>query len=343
MKRLFIVFTCIMLIASCKKDSSTHVPIAERGLLMVNEGNFNWGNAGLSLFDPDKNILNKDVFKEANGFSLGDVAQSATLIDSLLYVVVNNSAKVVVVSASTFKQQSVISITGSSPRYLLSVNDSIAYVTELYANKIWIVNTKAGTTLGSISVAGETNQMEKVNDQVFVAERTKFNGASVAQIRVVNALSHQTTKVIPLPTQPNSICKDMSDNIWVMTDTGGGKPASLIAIDNSTLSVTKQYDFPTGKTPSRLRYNTANHTLCFLSWNGVYSTGSNTSTLPTSPLFSISAAIPYAFDIDAKGKYYVADAIDYTQSSKCFVYNADGSQSHSFNAGINTNQFVFLP
>ena len=343
MKRLFVVLTCIVLIASCKKDSSTHVPIAEHGVLTVNEGNFNWGNAGLSFFDSDKNTLSKDVFKEANGFSLGDVAQSATLIDSLLYVVVNNSAKVVVVSASTFKQQSVISITGSSPRNLLSVNDSIAYVTELYANKIWIVNTKAGTTLGSITVAGETNQMEKVNDQVFVAERTKFNGASVAQIRVVNTLSHQTTKVIPLPTQPNSICKDVAGNIWAMTDTGGGKPASLIAIDNGTLSVTKQFDFPTGKTPSRLRYNTANHTLCFLSGNGVYSTGSNTSALPTSPLFNMSAAIPYAFDIDAKGKYYVSDAINYAQSSKCFIYNADGSQSHSFNAGINTNQFVFLP
>jgi hypothetical protein len=343
MKRLFIVLTCIMLIASCKKDSSTNVPIAERGVLTVNEGNFNWGNAGLSLFDPDKNTVNKDVFKEANGFSLGDVAQSATLIDSLLYVVVNNSAKVIVLSASTFKQQSVISITGSSPRYLLAVNDSIVYVTELYANKIWIVNTKSGTVLSNIAVDGETNQMEKVSDQVFVAERTKFNGAKVAQIRVINALSHQTAKVISLPTQPNSICKDMAGNIWVLTDTGGGKPAGLIAIDNSNLSVSKQFDFPTGKTPNRLHYNTATHSLCYLLGTDVYSTATTLTALPTTSLFTTTASIPYAFDIDEKGKYYLADAIDYTQSSKCFIYNADGSQSHSFNAGINTNQFVFLP
>ncbi len=343
MKRLFIVLTSITLVASCKKETATNVPVAERGVLTVNEGNFNWGNAGLSLFDTDKSTVNKDVFKEANGSSLGDVAQSATLIDSLLYVVVNNSAKVVVVSSSTFKQQSMISITGSSPRYLLSVNDSIAYVTELYANKIWIVNTKAGTTIGNIPVDGETNQMEKVNDQVFVAERTKFNGALVAQIRVINALSHQTTKIIPLPTQPNSICKDVAGNIWAMTDTGGGKPASLIAIDNSTLSVSKQFDFPTSKIPNRLRYNTATHSLCYLLGAGIYSTATTLSALPTTPLFTATASIPYAFDIDAKGKYYVADAIDYTQSSKCFIYNADGTQSASFNAGINTNQFVFLP
>jgi hypothetical protein len=343
MKRLFIVLASMMLIASCKKDVSINVPIAERGVLTVNEGNFNWGNAGLSLFDSDKNTLSKDVFKEANGFSLGDVAQSATLIDSLLFVVVNNSARVVVVSASTFKQQSVIAIAGSSPRFFLSVNDSIAYVTELYANKIWIVNIKTGATIGHIQVDGETNQIEKVNNQVFVAERTKFNGATVAQIRVINALSHQTTKIIPLPTQPNSICKDMAGNIWALTDTGGGKPASLIAIDNSTLMVTKQFDFPTGKTPNRLRYNASTHSLCYLSGADVYSAVTTLTVLPTSSLFTTTASIPYAFDIDTKGKYYLADAIDYTQSSKCFIYNADGKQSASFNAGINTNQFVFLP
>lgn len=343
MNRLFIIFTIIILISSCKKDASTSIPKAERGVLTVNEGNFNWGNAGLSLFNTENSTVSKDVFKEVNGFSLGDVAQSATLIDSLLYVVVNNSAKVVVVSALTFKQQSVISIAGSSPRYLLHVNDSIAYVTELYANKIWIVNAKTGSTIGNIPVAGETNQMEHVNDQVFVAERSKFNGATVAQIRVINALSHQTAKVISLPTQPNSICKDIAGNIWVLTDTGGGKPASLISIDKSTLATTKQFDFPSGKTPNRLRYNTATHSLCYLLGSGVYSSATTLTALPSTPLFTASTSIPYAFDIDASGKYYVADAIDYTQSSKCFVYNADGSQHASFNAGINTNQFVFLP
>lgn len=343
MKRLLMILICIFLVASCKKDSSTSVPIAERGVLTVNEGNFNWGNAGLSLFNAENSTVSKDVFKDVNGFSLGDVAQSATLFDSLLYVVVNNSAKVVVVSASTFKQQSVISIAGSSPRYLLNVNDSIAYVTELYANKIWIVNAKTGSTIGNIPVAGETNQMEHVNDQVFVAERTKFNGASVAQIRVINALSHQTAKVISLPTPPNSICKDIAGNIWVLTDTGGGKPASLISIDKSTLAITKQFDFPSGKTPNRLRYNTATHSLCYLLGSGVYSSATTLTALPSIPLFTASTSIPYAFDIDASGKYYVADAIDYTQSSKCFVYNADGSQHASFKAGINTNQFVFLP
>lgn len=343
MRKCLVILVCMVLLYSCKKDESQTIPIAESGVLTVNEGNFNWGNAGLSLFDLDKSTVKKDVFKEVNGFSLGDVAQSATLIDSLLYVVVNNSAKVVVVSSSTFKQKSVISITGSSPRFLLSVNDSIAYVTELYANKIWIVNTKAGTTIGNIPVAGETNQMEKVNDQVFVAERTKFNGASVAQIRVVNTISHQTTKVIPLPTQPNSIGKDVAGNIWALTDTGGGKPASLIAIDNSTLLVSKQFDFPAGKIPNRLRYNTATHSLCYLLGTDVYSTPTTLTALPTTPLFTTTASIPYAFDIDVKGMYYLADAIDYTQSSKCFIYNPDGSQSHSFNAGINTNQFVFIP
>jgi hypothetical protein len=120
----------------------------------------------------------------------------------------------------------------------------------------------------------------------------------------------------------------MAGNIWAMTDTGGGKPASLIAIDKSTLSVTKQFDFPTGKTPNRLRYNTATHSLCYLLGSDVYSSATTLTALPTTSLFTTHLHLFHTHLILMKsGKYYVADAIDYTQSSKCFIYNADGSQS----------------
>jgi hypothetical protein len=343
MKKLATFFAISVILFSCKKETLKINPVVDKGILMINEGNFNWGNSGLSLYDPTSGALTKDIFKDANGFAMGDVAQSATVIDSSVYVVLNNSAKVVVLSASTFKQKAMLSIPGSSPRFLLPINDSIVYVTELYANKIWVMNRLTGQHIGAIPVDGETNQMEKIGNQVFVAERTKFNGTPVAQIRVVNSGTHQTSKIIPLPTQPNSICKDMAGTIWVLTDTGGGKPASLMAIDNTTLTVTKQFDFVSGKIPNRLRYNSSTHSLCYLLNNGVYTCSTTLSALPSSPILAVSASVLYAFDIDANGKYYLADAIDYTQSSKCFIYNADGSLNTSFTSGINTNQFVFLP
>ena len=74
------------------------------GLFITNEGNFQYGNATLSYYDPSTDEVQNEVFFRANGYKLGDVAQSMTIYDNKGWVVVNNSHVIFAIDLETFKE-----------------------------------------------------------------------------------------------------------------------------------------------------------------------------------------------------------------------------------------------
>ena len=92
------IFLITIIIASCTKDNPRPlIPVSEKyddGIFVTCEGNFNSANGSLS-FISDDGVVENNIFNNVNGFPLGDVVQSITIIDTTAYIVVNNSGKVV--------------------------------------------------------------------------------------------------------------------------------------------------------------------------------------------------------------------------------------------------------
>ncbi|MFT6747540.1 MAG: hypothetical protein ACJAZ2_001893, partial [Glaciecola sp.] len=144
MNRLLVVAVLLFVVCSCKKDRpEENVFVSEisgeQGVYIGSEGNFQFGNASLSYYDINSNEISPKVYENANGSKVGDVLQSIHQKGNTLYLVVNNSGKVELIDQFTFKNKGTIS-GFSSPRYFLTVSNSKAYVTDLYASAIAVVD-----------------------------------------------------------------------------------------------------------------------------------------------------------------------------------------------------------
>ena len=129
-----------MLLSGCMewdygKDEDFY--ITDKGLFITNEGNFQYGNATLSFYNPGTHQVENEIFYRANAMKLGDVAQSMIIRDGIGWVVVNNSHVVFAIDIHTFKEVGRITNL-TSPRYIHFISDEKAYITQIWDNRIFI-------------------------------------------------------------------------------------------------------------------------------------------------------------------------------------------------------------
>ena len=328
------------LLMACRKDKpetplERPVTVGEGGVYITNEGNFGWGNASVSYYDIGTGTLVEDLYEPANGVALGDVCQSMRLFNGKGYLVVNNSNKVVVVDPNTFTTTAVIS-GFNSPRHLLPVSNAKAYVTDLFANAITVVDLNNHTITGSIACPGWTEELALAYGKAFVTNQTRDH------VYVIETSTDQLVDSIAVSRGGNSIVEDANGKLWVACSGGGGTPAALYRIDPAGLSVEATFPFPnTSGGPWRLVTDGTNNTLYFLN-RGVFRMAISGEALPDEPLIPAYGRNFYALGVDpVSGVVYVSDAIDYTQRGMVFRYGTDGSPIDEFRAGRIPGGFVF--
>jgi len=307
------------------------------GVFIINEGNFQWGNASISFYNPATNTVENNIFQNVNNRPLGDVAQSMTIYNGRGYIVVDNSEKIEVVDANTFKYLGVIENL-VAPRYLLVVNPYKAYITDLYADYISVVDIKTFKETKQIPITGWSEQMVLVNEKVFVTN------IDSSKVYVINANTDSVITSIPVAKGPNSIQLDINNDIWVLCSGGYNvENPALIKIDPSTYTIKQTLTFPDiSDSPGKLNINGNLDTLYYLN-NHVYRMSIDDAGIPSIEFVSGTDRLFYGLGVDSKsGTVYAADAIDYVQQGIVYSYNAkDGAVIDSFKVGIIPGEFGF--
>lgn len=335
-----------LLLTGCMKDDqwieqqrNNSSTLPDKGLFVINEGNFMYGNASLSFYDPEKKQVQNDLFFSVNALPLGDVAQSMTIHNGLGYIVVNNSGKIYIINSSTGKY--VGKITGLiSPRYIHFISDSKAYITDLYAAAISVFNPSTGHITGTIPTPGHTSTetMVQWGDYLFVA---CWSGDHT--VLMIDTRTDQVVNEIMTAAQPSGLALDKNNKLWVLCGggNGAGQTAKLQRIDPLSLSIEKEFSFNATDKPSRLIMDKYKETLLFLN-NGIWKMNVGADQLPDQPLFSSTGNLYYGLSIDpANSEIYFSDAIDYLQKGIIYRCSFEGAMIDSFKTGIIPGSFCF--
>ncbi|QZE13695.1 YncE family protein [Halosquirtibacter laminarini] len=372
MQRINIFLLLLLLIgfASCMKDEvlwqkgRMNHKSRSAGLFITNEGNFMYGNSSLSYYDMEEETVENLVFFETNGFPMGDVAQSMVIRDTLGYVVINNSSKIYVINTNTFKCVGKI-IGLNSPRYIHFLGKHKAYVTDLYAKKISIIDPLGdyektgivnGKIIGSIDVSNDdtefyqhpTEQMVQYKQFVFTNCWSYDN-----KILVIDTNTDKVVDTIEVLKQPTSLVIDRFNHIWTITDGGykdspyGQEAPGLQCIDAETRKVLKTWRFEFDDWPSEVQINGTKDILYFINKH-VYRMPASLTAEPEcfikNPDVDKQNGGFYGLTIDPNtGEIYVANAIDYQQQGIVYRFDRTGIPVDTFKVGIIPGAFCFKP
>ena len=328
------------LFASCSGDDDDEQPKdyqITQGVMMLAtaEGNFQHGNATAGLYNFITKSWLTDGFKTFNDRSLGDVCQSAAFWNGNIYLVVNNSGKIEVVNPVNFV--STQTITGmTSPRYMLPVSGSKAYVTDIYANKIWILSGFPLAVSGSIPLVGWGETMVLVNDKVWVVNKSR------PVVHIVDPNSDQIVDSMALPNKPTAIAKARGNAVWIGQESPAGEKPKVLLVSTSTKSIVDFASSPFSfNAPDRFVSSKTGDSLFFLN-GGVCMLESLASGMRWT-IHTDTAANWYGVGYNPVSRVLVgADVKDYQQRSRIWFKYLDSNAQEEIKGGYITSNFYFF-
>lgn len=326
-------FLCVAVLFSllaCQKDEIgpqyTEGDFTEQGIRRVyvlNEGNFNWGNASLSVYNPDRQQVNNRFFEHTNNYGLGDVVQSMAIRseENRAYIVVNNSSKIEVVNLNDFTSEGVI--TGfNSPRYMAFSNANTAYVSDLYDNNIYKLNTETMEISKRIAAIGWTEDLWYQNNELYVLNRGEN------ELWLLNTATDTWDRKFNFGNGLLDMIADDLGNLYLLVVPEETEAASIVKFNTYTKVVEETYTFPIDVRPQNIRI--WNNQLYYMA-NDIFKIDLNEASLPGNLMIHADDRLFYNMEINPEnGDIYVTDAVDYVQNGWVYVYNDEGVEKDRF-------------
>jgi hypothetical protein len=329
----------LVLLSACKDSPTGGDPplTSTRGVYVVNEGNFNQGNASLSFYDILTGAVSADVFAGVNGRDLGDVANSIVVRGGRAYIIVNNSHRIEVVDVTTHRSVGTIDMgAGRSPRQMAFLNDSMALVTNLLDDSVILVNTVTMLTGVRIPVGANPEGIAVASGKAFVANSGFGSGNTLT---VINLATLSPSGTITVADNPSDVQVTEEGLLYVLCAGAFSPetPARLMVVHPGAETLVDSiplpgHPFEFAQGPGNRVYVPVPDSVMVIDARTHEPTGVLTNGVSY-----------YAVGVDqSNGDVYLADPLNYLQPGTVRVFSSAGSPKGSFTAGVIPGAFGFV-
>lgn len=354
MKKKFLWLSAILLmVISCNPDGNDNSPgTYAGGYFVLNEGPFGSGTGTITYYNSTFSSTTQNVYELVNGEPLGNIVQSAFIVGDLMYIVVNNANKIVVVNRYTMQKISEITSGLSNPRYCIVVNNKV-YTTNWGTlssstdDKVTVHQANDGVLITSISVPEGPERIALMGDKAYVLVKGVLNQNN--KLLRINLSNNTIENTFTIGWQPDSfyvrnniltiLCSgkftyDSSWNIIPQED------AQIWRLQSWSSSPVKINDFSDTTSQIELAYDLSY-------WNGQHymRIGGKVMRLPDGAP-STTGAVEFLNENfyrlqSINGLIIGLDAGNFTSNGQAKIYNSSGTLLHTLTTGIIPTEVVY--
>lgn len=332
MRSVFVILGCLA-VAGCgaSGDGDDFIPTGEHAVFIVCEGNYDAGNATLSILDTlmyDTTFT--DVYKKANGNKLGDMAHSMLVRDSLGFIAVTFSDKIEIINTRTFESVGTIADI-KTPRNLAYTNGKL-YATSYEDSAVVRIDYFTHEVESSIKLRHRPDEIAVLGNKAFVSSSPNRNDSVIS---VIDLLTEQADTII-VGKNPVAVTADGARNrVYVACSGLSGSAGFIAVIDaNSESMMAKLEEFQNVK-PVKLALRDS--LLAYISGSNslrIFNLNLNTT------IKSISNSLTFYTLAFVNGELMATDGLDFVSNGFLYRFDSQFNFKKQYPVGVAPSAIV---
>jgi len=348
MRLTSLLITLIIFLDSCKKEKDEPTPIISslsNGILVLNEGLFQYNNASLSWVNRTDFSSDNTFFEQQADRYLGDTGNDLKRYGNKIYVVVNVSGTVEVLDASTGKSLKQISFkdgnTNKQPRSIAFFGNK-AFVS-CFDGYVDVFDTTSLQIEKRIKVGSNPDQIIASDSKIIVSNSGGLNTPELdSTISIINPISLVEENKLVVGKNPGDLEVIGNELFVISRGNYSSISASLKKLDLNTLIISTV----SVSNPSILEKMNGKLLIAYQATNtlslGLFDV--NSTNWSTSSFTSLNEIVTlYQVHFEEKNQHlYLFDANGYTNTGRILEYDQNGTFLRNFNVGLIPNSMIYF-